>query len=106
TLRRRTLNWFSLELGDGVEAFAPTRKMQDAFMAAFKTQGVGEMALFSRYDTRANVVTAYFSPAAKLLAESFGAKPCEKPSITGLGLLAGDARCWEWFFPGERPSLR
>lgn len=36
-----------------------------------------DMAVFSRYDLAKNVVTAYFSPNAKTLAEAFGATPCQ-----------------------------
>lgn len=60
------------------------------------------MAVFSHYDRRANRVTAYFSPSAARLAAFFDAKPCEKPSGQGMGLLVGDARCWEIYFPERK----
>jgi len=81
--------------------------MQEIFHNAFMLSGapIGK-AMFSRYDLHKNVVTVYFSPAAKVMAGWFGAKPCEKPSITGLALEAGDIRCWQELFPGEEPKLR
>ena len=64
------------------------------------------MAVFSHYNRRANVVTAYFSPAAVQLAAFFNAKPCAKPPSEGIGLLVGDPRCWEIYFPdGKRYPL-
>ena len=92
--------WFSLDLGDGVAAYAPTRQIQDSFMSMFMTAGGPvAMALFSRYDLNRNVVTVYFSPVASQVATLFAAKPCEKPHREDLGLLAGDQRCWNLFYP-------
>ena len=44
--------WYKLDLGNGVDAFAPTREVQDAFMAAMMVRGSSspDWALFSRYD--------------------------------------------------------
>lgn len=72
--------WYSKELGDGVEAYAPSHKIQEAFFPLFSAAGNPiDMAVFSRYDLERNIVTAYFSPSAAALAKSFGAQPCEKP---------------------------
>ena len=60
------------------------------------------MAVFSHYNRRANLVTAYFSPGAAELAAFFDAKPCDKPPSEGIGLLVGDARCWEIYFPDRK----
>ena len=95
--------WYSKALGDTVSAFAPSRRIQDLFLPMFSAAGQPlDMAVFSRHDPRANEVTAYFSPGAAKLAALFGAKACEKPSSEGIGLLVGDARCWEIFFPGRK----
>ena len=100
-------HWFSKEIGDGMQAFPQLKSMQEIFLNAFMLSGapLGK-AMFSRYDLHKNVVTVYFSPAAKVMAGWFGAKPCEKPSITGLALEAGDIRCWQELFPREEPKLR
>lgn len=94
--------WYSKELGDGTQAFAPTSAIQEAFLPLFAASGrpIG-MAVFSRYDLEKNLVTVYFSPRAEALAKMFGAQPCEKPSITNIALDVGDARCWQELFPGE-----
>jgi len=86
--------WTSVALGDGLDANAPSAKIQQAFQAAAvagaSTPG---MAVFSFYDLGANVVTAYFSPAAAFIGAAFGAKPCPRPvDREGFSLLVGDAR--------------
>jgi len=98
--------WYSKALGDGRGAFAPSVRIQELFSPLFAESGQpSNMAVFSRYDRDADVVTAYFSPGATMLAALFQAKPCGKPSGDGIGLLVGDARCWELFFP-ERQRRR
>ena len=73
------------------------------FLPMFVAAGQpSRMAVFSRYDRRANLVTAYFSPGAAKLATFFDAKPCDKPPSEGIGLLVGDARCWEIYFPARK----
>ena len=95
--------WSSVDLGDGVAAYAPRNEMQEQFMPAFMAAGGPvEMAMFSRYDLRANVVTVYFSPAAGLFGQRFGAIPCDKPNTKDLGLSVGDQRGWDVLFPEGR----
>lgn len=94
--------WHGLFLGNGVDAFAPTMRIQEAFMAAFMAAGGPiEMALFSKSEvTDAHEVTLYFSPAAASFAKTIqGAAPCERPLREHLGLLPGDQRCWTLLFP-------
>jgi len=57
------------------------------------------LAIFTRHDLRTNHVIAYFSPAAEFLAERFGAIPCDRPKLAGLGLLAGHADSFAIHFP-------
>jgi len=92
--------WYSLDLGDGVQAFPRSQEIMDAFFWAFTLPGQPDyMAAFSRYDLKANMVTVYFTPASHSIAEAFNTTPCEKPSSDDLSLLVGDFRCWEQFFP-------
>jgi len=93
--------WYSKELGDGVEANAPSHEIQEAFFPLFAASGnKTDMAVFSRYDLEKNLVTVYFSPGASVLAKMFGAQICEKPiKENGLGLLVGDQRCLQLFYP-------
>lgn len=95
--------WHAKTLGDGAAAFAPSLRIQEMFLPMFAETGQpSNMAVFTRHDRQANEVTAYFSPGAWRLAVLFGAKPCEKPSGDGMGLLVGDARCWTIFFPDRQ----
>ena len=95
--------WYSKELGDGMMAPIPSDEIRDAFLKSFIAAGKPlDMAVFTRYESEGRLhceVTAYFSPAAVDVAKAFDAKPCEKPSRTGLGLLAGDERSWSALFP-------
>lgn len=95
--------WYCKVLGDGAAAFAPSLRIQGMFSPLYAASGQpSSMAVFSRYDREANRVTAYFSPRASRLAALFDAIPCDKPSSAGIGLLVGDARCWEIFFPDRK----
>lgn len=98
------MQWYSKDLGDGVDAFAPSGQIQTAFLPAFLSAGQPiDMAVLSRYDLEKNIVTVYFSPAAAVLAEMFGATPCEKPrKERRLSLLVGDQRSLEFFYPGAK----
>jgi hypothetical protein len=95
--------WYCKTLGHGVAASAPSRRIQQLFPPMFAESGQpSSMAVFSRHDRKADEVTAYFSPRAVGLAALFGAIPCDKPSGEGIGLLVGDARSWELFFPERK----
>lgn len=96
--------WHSKDLGDGIDANAPRGEIREAFLPLFAAKGcpVG-MAVFSHYDLEKNIVTVYFSPGASVLAKTFGASPCEKPKkVEGFGLLVGDARAAEFFYPSAK----
>ena len=96
-------NWYSLSLGDGIMAGMPSVEIEEAFQQAFTAAGKPlEMAVFTRAESEGRLhceVIAYFSPAARDVAEEFDAEPCEKPARPGLGLLAGDERAWSLLFP-------
>ncbi len=90
--------WYSVSLGDGIMAAAPSDEIEKAFLQAFDTAGKpSEMAVFTRLESEGRLhceMIAYFSPAAADVAKEFDAEPCAKPARAGLGLLAGDARSW------------
>lgn len=95
--------WYSKELGDAIMAGMPSDEIEEVFQQLFIDAGKPlNMAVFTRQESEGRLhceVTAYFSPAAKEVAKSFGAKPCEKPAGSGLGLLAGDKLSWSVLFP-------
>ena len=95
--------WHCKKLGGGAAASAPSNRIQQLFAPMFLACGQpSDMAVFSRHDRNANEVTAYFSPGASRLAALFNAQPCDKPPGDGIGLLVGDARCWEILFPDRK----
>ena len=95
--------WYCKTLGDGVGASAPSLRIQQLFPPLYAASGQpSSMAVFARHDRKVNRVTAFFSPRATELAALFGASPCEKPSSDGIGLLVGNARSWEIFFPDRK----
>jgi hypothetical protein len=94
--------WYSKDMGDGVESYAPSQRLFDAFTAFAAAGNIPRgIGVFSNYDLRRNVVTWYFSPETEALAKAFGASPCPKPTpVRGFGLLVGSAFSWEVHFPG------
>lgn len=94
--------WYSKSLGDGMWAPTACAEIEEKFLPLFESAGrPAGMAVFVRReegDLHCKVI-AYFSPAAKEVAEAFEALPCLKPAREGLELLAGDARCWAVLFP-------
>ncbi|MDP2024849.1 hypothetical protein [Sulfuriferula sp.] len=96
--------WYSKDLGDGIDANTPSHLIQEAFLPLFAAAGQPiDMAVFSRYDLEKNIVTAYFSPGAAALAKMFGAQACEKPKReNSLRLLVGDQQCLQFFYPSAQ----
>ena len=95
-------SWYSIGLGDGIMAATPSAEIEELFLQSFNARGKPEdMAVFTRLESEGRLhceVIAYFSPAALNVAMAFDAEPCEKPARSGLGLLAGDLRCWSVLF--------
>lgn len=95
--------WYSLNLGDGITAAAPSAEIEEEFRRSFAaTNQEVDMAVFTRLESEGRLhceVIAYFSPAAHELAAVFDAQPCEKPERTGLSLLIGAERAWSILFP-------
>jgi hypothetical protein len=93
-------NWFSLSLGDGMMADEPSEEIRKKFLS-MENASV-DAAVFKRLESEGRLhceAIAYFSPAAAALAKTFEARPCPKPSRSGLGLLVGDEKSWQLLFP-------
>lgn len=101
--------WFFKEVGDGMQASAPTNALQELFlsnrmaMAKLGQQWPDGAALFSKYDLRRNVVTLYVTAEAAWIAIEQGFSVCEKPPVADLSLLFGSQEDWGRHFPGEQP---
>ena len=95
--------WYSKGLGHGMMAATPSDQIENVFLQLFHAAGKPlNMAVFTRHESEGRLhceVTAYFSPAATDVAKVFGAQPCEEPSSTGLGLIAGDKLSCSVLFP-------
>lgn len=95
--------WYSLDLGDGVESYGPTGKIQESFWPIYLACGSPkDMGVYSKYDLNKNAVTVYFTPSAKPLAEAFLATECEEPSSDHLGFLVGPGACLDIWPVGKR----
>ncbi|GEM_PF-2532576 len=99
--------WYSLTLTQGVDGL-----IEDAWKLAWEVARSANAldysnAIFQKPGPGRYEVTIYFTPSASLLAASFGAKRCEKPSVLGMSLVAGDDRAWEIHFGGKplRPAM-
>jgi hypothetical protein len=96
-------SWYSVSLGDGIMAAAPSAEIEARFLQSFAAAGRPfDMAVFTRAESEGRLhceVIAYFTPAAREVAKAFDAQPCAKPERMGLGLLAGDPGCWSVLFP-------
>ena len=94
--------WTTCSLGDGMWAPVVAAEIEARFLPLFTLAGKpADMAVFTRREDGGLhcEVVAYFAPAARAVADAFEAKPCARPSRTGLELLAGDERCWPALFP-------
>jgi hypothetical protein len=96
-------SWYSKDLGDGMLATTPSNEIEEVFTRLYLAAGKPlNMAIFTRHESEGHLqceVIAYFSPAAKEVAQAFEAQPCEKPALAELGLLAGDPLSWSVLFP-------
>ena len=99
-------SWFRKDLGDAMMAFDPLDRITDLFQAAYGIEAHGkDAAVFVRHNSEGNLhcqVEVYFSPAAASLAKKMDADPCDRPSVTGLGLLVGPQDSWSTLFPEGR----
>lgn len=95
--------WYTISLGDGITAPAPSAEIEECFLRFFAASGKPpDMAVFTRPESEDRLyceIIAYFSPAAAEVARAFDTRPCEKPERVGLGLLCGDERAWSMLFP-------
>jgi hypothetical protein len=91
------MSWYSLDLLDGVGEL-----VEDSWTLAWDVARSEDEADFSnaifQKSRPGKRLTLYFSPAAQLLAEAFGAKACARPSPTDMSLVAGDERAWQIHF--------
>ncbi len=97
------MDWYSLNLGDAMLAFAPLARLTDIVVSTYEgASSSDDMAAFIRHESEGRLhceVMIYLPPSLAAVAKQVGATPCEKPSADGLGLLAGSANAWQALFP-------
>ncbi len=96
-------DWFLVNLGDAMLASEQQNRIMDLLLAAYAQAGSpDEMAAFTRHESEGRLhceVKIYFSPMSAPVAREVNARACEKPSPTGLSLLAGSEQSWLALFP-------
>lgn len=97
--------WYSCNLGDGLLAWEPLQRIENAFEQLYQKSGEPEqLAIFKRHDMEGHLhceVVVYFAPAAAELARKFGAQPCVKPVRDSLSLVAGNPQAWTLLFTAQ-----
>ena len=95
--------WYSLEVGDGIEAYRPTGKIEKLFVPFFISSGSPkDMAVFESSQSDAlglKTYTIYFTPSTEKVAKALGATPCPKPTLTHVARLGGAPDALDIFFP-------
>lgn len=98
------MTWYSLGLAGGLEDIS-----EDAWHLAWEISQAETgrdhgSAIFKKVgpDHRLNL---YFTPSSQLIAETFGARRCAKPSPAGMSLVAGSEHAWQIHF-GRVVGLR
>lgn len=96
-------HWFSKNLGDAMLAYDSLDRLEELLSSAYTNAGSpNDMATFIRHESEGRLhceVKVYFSPQSFFVAKEVNAKPCEKPSIDGLSILAGSQDSWQTLFP-------
>ena len=93
--------WYALET-DSATFKKMVSKIQITFDSLYLKYGSPyNMGVYSKTDTEKKLVTFYFTPVAKPLAEKFGAVECEPPAQDGLAYSIGPDSCLN-FYPAEK----
>jgi|APLak6261677118_1056115.scaffolds.fasta_scaffold06697_3 hypothetical protein len=97
------LKWFSKDIGGKLDATESYDYIKSSFFTAFVAAGKPEgMAVFELYDNTFDIVTLYFTPNAKELAEYFKAMPCEKPPLSiDLTIIVGVYGSFEYYYSSD-----
>lgn len=91
------MRWYSLALMEGAGDLIEDSWKVAWEVARLESEPDFSNAIFQKRGPRGRL-TLYFSPAAHVCAEAFGAAPCDRPSPTDMTLVAGDERAWQIHF--------
>jgi len=98
------MTWYSLGLAGDIENISEGAWQLAWEVSQAETGRDHGNAIFKKVGPDDRLIL-FFTPSSQLLAESFGAKPCEKPSAAGLSLVAGSERARQIHF-GRAFDLR
>ena len=105
--RRKVMSWYKLDLGNAHTAHGRTLEISQSFRDnLILSEPNMDAALFSRYDTRNDMLTLYFAPGSADLAKRWGATECSKPEIwpgrfDRIGCLGGEGGALDFHFPDQ-----
>ena len=90
-------SWYSVDVTEEVAGL-----IEDTWKLAWAVSRLGaepdySNAIFQKARSGKGLAL-FFSPTARPLAETFGAKPCDRPSPVDMNLVAGDERAWKIHF--------
>jgi hypothetical protein len=91
--------WTKKEIGYGEDAYRARILIGIEFDRLVERTGANaEISVFATNDD--GIITLYFTPKARYLADKLDAVKCEKPPRKGLGLDFGHKiESWRLFFP-------
>lgn len=91
----RQLDWFCLDLGDGILAEPKLAEFTLALANSAPQQQQRAIFVRHQFGDLHCAVTAYFSPQTAAIAQQLGALNCTAPDPQGLSLVAGDMAAWQ-----------
>lgn len=98
------MTWYSLVLAEDISDVSEAAWQLAWEVSQEQTNADQGNAIFRKAGAEHRLVL-FFTPSARLLAESFGASPCAKPSAAGMSVVAGSERARQIHFGGA-PGLR
>jgi hypothetical protein len=91
------MTWYSLVLAEDNQDLSEAAWQLAWQVSQAETHHDHGNAIFKKTGPDDRLVL-FFTPSSQLLAESFGATPCAKPSAQGLSLVAGSERARQIHF--------
>lgn len=99
-------SWLKVNLGDALLASEKLTQIEQQISKKYQDSNAAkEIAAFIRHESEGCLhcqVIVYFPPEASVIAKTFNATSCAKPSFFDLSLLAGNEESWRIYFPKHK----